>query len=260
MKLLFQNKAVFSTDMKGPMHSHPFWQLDYYEAVPQCRVEIGDEKVLHADGKSIILIPPYTPHMISTSGICTCYALKFETEENAFPAIGCRLVKYDDYAWIFRRLFAAVNPRNEFDKSISEHLLSILMLELSRDSGIVSAGDVVMDQRVRNAISYMSQYLLSDLTASSIASAMNVSVTHFTRIFRTQTGMGPMHYLRKLKIDKAAKMLKFSDFNIGQIAEMLRYPDIHTFSRAFKMERGVSPRTYREAESAVHKTEEKKSD
>jgi hypothetical protein len=61
MKLLFQNKAPFANDVKGPMHSHSFWQLDYYESVQSCRVDIGDEKVLHADGSTLILIAPYTP-------------------------------------------------------------------------------------------------------------------------------------------------------------------------------------------------------
>jgi len=260
MKLLFQNKAVFTSDVKGPMHSHSFWQLDFYESVQSCRVDIGDEKVLYADGRTLILIAPYTPHMISTSGRCTCYAIKFEAEENAFPGIGSGLIKYEDHAWLFNRLFSIVTPQNELDKSISEHLLAILMLELRKEKGFHSHDESRMDQRVRNAIAYMSQYMLSELTASSIASAMNVSVTHFTRLFRTETGMGPMHYLRKLKIDKAAKMLKFSDFNIGQIAEMLRYPDIHTFSRAFKVEKGISPRAYRETEAALPKLNEKKID
>ena len=260
MKLLFQNKAVFAADMKGPMHSHSFWQLDYYESVLQCRVNIGDEKVLNADGKTLILIAPYTQHMISTSGKCTCYALKFETEENAFPGIGSCLIKYDDYDWLFKKLFNSLNPRNDLEKNISEHLLSILMLELRKGKGFHSEEEYCMEPRVRNAVEYMSRYMLSELSASSVASAVNISVTHFTRLFRKETGMGPMHYLRMLKIEKAAKMLKFSDFNIGQIAEMLRYPDIHTFSRAFKMEKGLSPRAYRESEAAAIKMNEKKND
>ena len=69
-----------------------------------------------------------------------------------------------------------------------------------------------------------------------------------------------MHYLRKLKMGRASKMLKFSDFNISQVAEMLHYPDIHTFSRAFKMEKGVSPRAYRESEKTCSNEDGKRID
>ena len=70
--------------------------------------------------------------------------------------------------------------------------------------------------------------------------------TNFIKIFKDEVGVPPLAYINSLKIERAQKLLKYSDMNISMLADSLKYPDIHSFSRAFKKACGCSPSKYRD--------------
>ncbi len=247
MKILLQSKYPFDCPHGGRLHSHPFWQLDYYENLSKGKLDLEDGS-LRVDKSCAMLIPPYVQHSILTYSNCICYAIKFEAEEEKFQAIKTCLLPYCEYEKIFDGMLSLMPARNDIEKEMLESYLNILLLSVKQNNGFFDNGGKQRDKRISAAINYIEENLLNDLTPDMLADFANMSTTHFTRMFRDDTGLAPMSYVRTLKIKKAAKMLRFSDFNISQIADALRYPDLHTFSRSFKKEMGCSPRQYREKE------------
>ncbi len=55
-----------------------------------------------------------------------------------------------------------------------------------------------------------------------------------------------MDYVRARRIENAMDHLKYSDMNIGQIADSLGFTNQHIFSRLFKQQTGLSPSQYRD--------------
>jgi AraC-like DNA-binding protein len=80
---------------------------------------------------------------------------------------------------------------------------------------------------------------------SEIAESVNVSVSHYSFLFRQKTGFAPMEYFNQLKIQKACQYLLFTDLRIKEIAQQLGIDDPYYFSRMFTRLMGLSPKEYR---------------
>ena len=63
------------------------------------------------------------------------------------------------------------------------------------------------------------------------------------RIFKKEVGMSFNQYCNNVRFDKALKMLNDGS-TVTEVAEMLNYTSIYTFSRAFRNKFGVSPTHY----------------
>ncbi|WP_374992061.1 helix-turn-helix domain-containing protein [Paenibacillus sp. LHD-38] len=57
--------------------------------------------------------------------------------------------------------------------------------------------------------------------------------------------MSPMKFVQQLRMNEAALLMKQTDYKLAEIAQSVGYPDLFSFSKAFKKQLGVSPNTYR---------------
>jgi len=105
----------------------------------------------------------------------------------------------------------------------------------------------------------LEQYMLVDALCSRIrenperianmqtlAAQANCSVDHLIRLFRRHKGVTPWEFVIRCRLEKAANLLRFSAHSISQIADMLGYADIYSFSRQFKSHMGEPPTRYRQ--------------
>lgn len=95
------------------------------------------------------------------------------------------------------------------------------------------------------AIDYLKTKIGSRVSLKEIALYNNLSVSHFSKLFKTRTGYSPIEYLNYLKIQEACYKLQFSDLRISEISFQLGFDDQYYFSRLFKEHMGVSPLNYR---------------
>lgn len=98
--------------------------------------------------------------------------------------------------------------------------------------------------RIAPALQYISEHYASMPKNEELAALCGISTVYFRKLFVRAEGISPIHYIHRLRIAKAKRMLE-SDFDhIGEIALSLGYPDIYTFSKAFKKHTGLSPTQY----------------
>ena len=105
--------------------------------------------------------------------------------------------------------------------------------------------NLVRGQKVAEAIIYMSEHLDQPMRVSALAALANLSATHFSVLFKEQTGCSPRDYLHLLRIHSACQLLRTSNLNVKEIAARLGYQDQFHFSRKFKAFSGVPPSLYR---------------
>lgn len=101
------------------------------------------------------------------------------------------------------------------------------------------------DDVVELSINFMQNNLSRVLRLSDLAESVNVSIPHYSFLFRKKTGFAPIEYFNQLKIQKACQHLLFTDLRIKSIAEQLGIDDPYYFSRMFTKLMGISPKEYR---------------
>ncbi len=82
------------------------------------------------------------------------------------------------------------------------------------------------------------------LSVSEIAGEVGLERGYFSTIFKEKTGLGPHHYLTKLRVQKAAALLNDPAHSVAEVAVAVGL-DAGNFSRVFKKEMGQSPLQYR---------------
>jgi AraC-like DNA-binding protein len=99
---------------------------------------------------------------------------------------------------------------------------------------------------LESALTYLHQNIHQELSLSEMAEQSGLSISHFSYLFKQQTGYSPMDYFIHLKMQRACTMLSLTQKTVHEIAYEVGYSDPYYFSRIFKKVVGVSPRAYRE--------------
>lgn len=94
---------------------------------------------------------------------------------------------------------------------------------------------------------YMKNNIYSNITLNEICTKFLFGKTQLCKIFRENTGQSPIEYYCALRISEAKKLIRENNLSVSQISDLLGYSSIHTFSRAFKKETGLSPVSYRKS-------------
>ncbi len=95
------------------------------------------------------------------------------------------------------------------------------------------------------SIELMQKKINETLSLEEIAQKVNLSASHFSNLFKKQTGFSPIEYFIHLKIQKACQYLLFTELRVKEIAFKLGMTDPYYFSRIFTKVMGLSPNEYR---------------
>ena len=106
--------------------------------------------------------------------------------------------------------------------------------------GSGSAKDIVYA-----VVSYLDNNLFGIDSLSGLAETLNYSYSRLSHLFRKETGMTIQKYYNSKRMKTAALWVGEGQMMLSEIAEKLNYQSIHSFSKAFKLEFGVSPAQYK---------------
>ena len=94
-------------------------------------------------------------------------------------------------------------------------------------------------------LSFLYENLHRSISLTQMAEHAELSESHFSRLFKEQTGHSPVDYFIYLKMQHACSMLTLTRSTVREISDAMGYNDAYYFSRLFKKVIGVSPREYR---------------
>lgn len=134
-------------------------------------------------------------------------------------------------------------PNMIYAAQSAQHILSLLLFRnrsMPEDRRIAQRR-----RRLEHTLEYMQAHVRENLRLQDFARAAGLSVSHFSEMFRAQTGQSPMAYFIHLRVRLACRMLDLTDKPVKAVASEVGYKDPYYFSRVFKRAMGIAPDKYR---------------
>ena len=107
-------------------------------------------------------------------------------------------------------------------------------------------------KRIIKVLIYIEENIDKDLTMQELAAVSCYSVFHFHRIFQAIVGETIHHYVKRLRMQKAAGKLRYTEQPITEIALDACYETPSAFTKSFKQFMGSSPKQYRYLNAAIN--------
>jgi len=102
-----------------------------------------------------------------------------------------------------------------------------------------------MDIRVRYVIKLFNEGLSDKFSEETVSKHVNLSPARLRQLFKKDTGLSPIRYLKRLRMNSAAKLLQSSFLSIKEIASQAGFGDSSHFVRDFRTHYGLTPTEFR---------------
>lgn len=86
---------------------------------------------------------------------------------------------------------------------------------------------------------------------AGIARACGLSADHFSRAFRTSTGLTPTLWQQRRRVERAKQLLRANGLSLSAIATACGFSDQSHFSRVFSRHAGAPPGLWRQHAGAA---------
>ncbi len=100
-------------------------------------------------------------------------------------------------------------------------------------------------RQIEAVIRLMNREFDKNTDLAEYAAMCNVSKFHFLRLFKELTGVSPIEYRNKLRLEHAKALLEDESIPVSEIGTRVGYSSPTYFCDTFKKKTGMSPRQYR---------------
>ncbi len=105
-------------------------------------------------------------------------------------------------------------------------------------SGYMSTG-------INKVLAYLREHLTENFREAGLAQIAGLTPSAFSRSFRRHTGMTPIQYISRLRINLACQLLSDTSMSITKICYELGFNNLSNFNRQFLNQKGVPPTAFR---------------
>lgn len=109
-------------------------------------------------------------------------------------------------------------------------------------------------KRMRRVLLYIRDHIDEEISLDDLAEVANFSRYHFHRFFYGMAGETVAGYIRRLRLEHAAQILKYGDKKITDVAYEAGYANLESFTRAFRSYFGVLPSEFKEQQGYFKET------
>ncbi|MCZ8518092.1 MULTISPECIES: AraC family transcriptional regulator [Paenibacillus] len=149
---------------------------------------------------------------------------------------------------LIEQSLASGRPGGDFH---SGGYLRLLISEYARDAAAAAppvTESSIIQQQVQQAIRWLTLQYYQPISIEHMAKTLGYHRTHLSKMFKQHTGMSPMQFLLKVRMERAKQLLT-ERLTIEQVASSVGFADALYFSKQFKKWYGVSPSEYRNSQS-----------
>lgn len=241
-------------------HTHDEFEIIFILS-GTCRVDIGSS-VYQFQEEDIFIVEAHTPHaLVSTDCVYASISLDQAAIESHFPAplhpefecnsqipgkeVACNQLRKKTAAFIKNN---ADKPHGYEIKNwiYTYEIMEILYLNFRvENSPAYEIKNHRYSMRVHEISMIIKEHYTEDLTLTSLADRLHLSVPYLSKFFMEQFGVNYLTYLTQLRIKAAVNDLLYTDKTLESISMDQGFPNVNAFTSAFKKEFGIVPSAYR---------------
>lgn len=214
---------------------------------------IKDGNPVTARAGDTVILDCYKPHEYYTDNsfesiwVHLSGANSYELFEEIERSVG-NTVKCKDTSHVRKllfRLFDCISQNKiatELDMSLDIYKL---FTELLNPQSPKAKGESSYEESIRDVKKYILENLNENLTVSKLAQKVSMSSSHFSRVFKQQTGFSPYDYVLLSRLNRAKYLLLETDMSISAIAYDIGFNSESNFIYFFSENEGISPGKFR---------------
>ncbi|MBN8217291.1 MAG: helix-turn-helix transcriptional regulator [Spirochaetes bacterium] len=263
-----------AAELAGPhVHGHPIWELHYFmHGTGAFRQRGVDQPISEgscflsapAEAHDILPGPPISLPQRGAPGVAAAagsrrqkrlgfYYARFRIEEGeeallqalhrqGFGQGGVVLEPHHSFA--FEEILYKYHTGSPALLKASAHLLHAFLYSLSAPRGLSASR---APSPVRHAQRLMESQLDRPFSLDRLSAAVGWERSYLVRRFKKATGFTPLVYFQRLKVERAAFLLRATNMDLDELAESLGFCDRFRFSKVFCKYAGVPPVRYRKS-------------
>ncbi len=236
------------------LHSHTFFEFEVILEGRGTHVRNGHAEPLERG--AAYLLTPSEQHSIQCEAGQTLKLLNFSFLATALPkeASGAVFSGQNRFVFdeeglasllgLFELLWAEERHSGGRDGLYSEALLQALFRFLWRYRRDPAPG-MPGEERIFGVLSYIHENFQNDVSLSELAERSGYSYGYLCRLIRKYTGQSFKHYLIKLRIGYARRMILNTDLGLSEICYASGFGSYSQFAHQFSLATGTSPDAYR---------------
>lgn len=85
----------------------------------------------------------------------------------------------------------------------------------------------------------------TEFGVDQLCDALATSRSQLYRKFQSMTGLTPSDFIRSVRLNRGAQLLRDSQYNISQIADLTGFSSVKYFTLHFREKFGLTPTAYR---------------
>jgi len=97
------------------------------------------------------------------------------------------------------------------------------------------------DEFCYNLMNYIDTHVFTLKNLEELADMTNYNYSYLSSLFRKTTGRTLLDYYGSCRLRVARSLIRENKMKIGEIAELLNYSSVYSFSKAYKNKYGISP-------------------
>ncbi|WP_419883596.1 AraC family transcriptional regulator [Peribacillus sp. B-H-3] len=140
---------------------------------------------------------------------------------------------------------------NKNESAISALHIKIILLEIIMalfDRNLFSelqTNAKEKQENIKKVITYIQSHYFKKITLEELASILDMNKNYFSKYFHESVGKTPIAYINEYRCEKAAELLKNSNFKVLDISFMVGFENFSYFIRKFKEHKRYSPTHYK---------------
>jgi AraC-like DNA-binding protein len=239
------NHAIRAKPTKPRVHG-------FYEIISvtkgYCTIRAGDE-LFRGEPGVIALIPAGFAHALAPHGEASFYLMTF-FNTGFLSGEKPGLIRVRDELWTRRWIKELYELRRAIAADeIQEMANGLLYALINRIQQLQRRQQTrgAMHPALARALASIERNVGRRLSVNALAREAMSSPSYLTALFSRHLNCSPMAYVRRLRLDQAARLLRDNTLAVAEIAWQCGFDDANAFSRQFKSQFNKSPREYRNA-------------
>jgi transcriptional regulator GlxA family with amidase domain len=200
--------------------------------------------------------------MLATSGIlegktCSTHWVHADTFRNAFPGVDLKeekLITYESGIYTNGGAYSFLNlvlflVEKYYDKQTAIYCSKMFQIDLERQAqssfAIFSGQKKHGDDLILQAQTYIEKNYQEKISIEFLSGKFNVGRRNFDRRFVRATGITPLDYLQRVKMEAAKNSLENTRKTVNEVMYDVGYNDTKAFREVFNRVTGMSPIDYK---------------